>query len=188
MVDAARPEADLADLEAAPLAQQDVLLRHADVGELDMHVAARRVVGAEDMHRPKHLHAGRVHRHEDLRLLQVGGRIRARLDHGDHDLAARIASVRDVVFLAVDDPLIALKHGAGGDVLGIRRRNVRLCHRIGRTDLTGQQRLKPFVFLLRRTDALEHFHVARVRRRAVQRFGSEVALAQLCCDVRVVEV
>jgi hypothetical protein len=41
------------------------------VVELEMHVAARRVVVAEHVHRPEDLHAGRIHRHQDLRLLEL---------------------------------------------------------------------------------------------------------------------
>ena len=47
VVDAARAEAQLADLEAAALAEEDVLLRHPHVGEPEVHVAVRRVVVAE---------------------------------------------------------------------------------------------------------------------------------------------
>ena len=71
VVDAARAEAQLRDLEAAPLAEEDVVLRHAHVGEAEVHVAVRRVVVAEHVHRAEDLDAGRVHRHEDLRLLEV---------------------------------------------------------------------------------------------------------------------
>ena len=45
------PEAHLADLEAAAFAQQHVLLGHAHVVEDDVHVAVRRVVFAEHVHR-----------------------------------------------------------------------------------------------------------------------------------------
>ena len=70
-MDAARSEADLRDLEAATLAQQDVLLGHADILELDVHVAARRVIMAEDAHWPEDLHARRFDGHQDLRLLEL---------------------------------------------------------------------------------------------------------------------
>ena len=42
MVDAAGPEPPLRDLEAAPLAQQDILGRYADILEVDLGVAVRR--------------------------------------------------------------------------------------------------------------------------------------------------
>ncbi len=47
VVDAARPEPALRDLEAAAFAEQDVVDRHAHVLELDLGVAVRRVVVAE---------------------------------------------------------------------------------------------------------------------------------------------
>ena len=74
MVDAAGAEAQLRDLEAASLAEEDVLLRHAHVREPDVHVAVRRVVVAEHVHRAEDLDARRVHRDEDLRLLAGGWR------------------------------------------------------------------------------------------------------------------
>ena len=81
VVDAARAEADLGDLEAAALAEQHVLLRHAHVGEAQVHVAVRRVVVAEHVHRAEDLDAGRVHRHEDLRLALVRRAVGAGLHH-----------------------------------------------------------------------------------------------------------
>ena len=47
MVDAARPEPPLRDLEPAPFAEQQVRGRHADVLQLDFHMAVRRVVIAD---------------------------------------------------------------------------------------------------------------------------------------------
>ena len=64
-------------------------------------------IGAED------LDAGRVHRHEDLRLPLVRRRVRVGLHHDDHDLAARVAGAGDVVLLAVDHPLVAVAHRPG---------------------------------------------------------------------------
>ena len=65
---------------------------HAAVVELEMHVAVRRVVVAEQRHRLDDLDARRVLRHQDLRLLAVRRRIRVGLHHRDHDLAAGVAS------------------------------------------------------------------------------------------------
>src|SRR5207344_3319022 len=69
MMDTARPEPDLRNLEPAAFAEQDVVLRHANIVEAQMHVAARRVVVPEYVHRSKDLDAGRVLWHENLRLL-----------------------------------------------------------------------------------------------------------------------
>jgi hypothetical protein len=72
VVDAARAEAELGDLEAATLAEQHVVLGHPHVGEAQVHVAVGGVVVAEHVHRAEDLDAGRVHGHQDLGLLLVG--------------------------------------------------------------------------------------------------------------------
>ena len=148
----------------------------------------RGVVLAEHVHRAEDLDAGIRQRHEDLRLAAVRRSVGVRLDHDDHDLAARVAGAGDVVLLAVDQPLVAVEHGPAGDVLGVRRGDVRLGHRVGRTDLTGEQRLEPALLLLRRADTLEHLHVPGVRRTAVEALRRQRVLPQLLGDVRVVEV
>src|SRR6267142_7082498 len=91
VMDAARSEPDLRDFKTAAFAEQHVFLRHPAIVEAQMHVAARRVVVAEHVHRAQNLDAGGVDRHQDLRLLLARRRIRIGLHHHDHDLAARIA-------------------------------------------------------------------------------------------------
>ena len=78
VVDAARAQAQLANLEAAALAQQHVLRRHAGVVEADVHVAVRRVGIAEHLLAADDLAPRAVERHQDLRLLQVRRRVGAR--------------------------------------------------------------------------------------------------------------
>ena len=65
VVDAARAEAALRDLEAAPFAEQEVLRRHAHVVERHVAVAVRRIVVAEDRQPAVHLDPRRVARHQD---------------------------------------------------------------------------------------------------------------------------
>ena len=187
-MDTAGPESNLADLESAALAQQHVGSRHPAVVELQVHVAARRVVVAEHGHRAHDLEAGRAHRHQDLRLLELRRGVGAGLDHHDHDLAARIAGAGDVVFLAVDHPFVADEFSARGNVLGIGGGHAGLGHGIGRPDLAVEQRFQPLLLLLGRADALQHFHVAGVGRGAVERFGGERILSEFGGDIGVVEV
>ena len=71
MMDAAGPEAALGDLEAAALAEQEVADRHAHVLKQHLGVAVRRVVIAEHRQHAHDLHAGRIERNQDLRLLVV---------------------------------------------------------------------------------------------------------------------
>ena len=100
-----------------------------------MHVAVRRIVGAEHLHALDDLDAGRVHRHEDLRLLLVRVRIGVGAHHDDHDLAARVAGARGVELRAVDDVLVAVGHGRGLDLLGVAGHDARLGHHVGGADL-----------------------------------------------------
>ena len=60
VMDAARPEAALRDLEAAAFAEQHVLDRHLHILEQDLAVAVRRVVIAEHRQHALDLHAGRI--------------------------------------------------------------------------------------------------------------------------------
>jgi hypothetical protein len=60
VVDPARPEAHLRNLEAAAFAEQHILLRHTDIVEAQMHVAMRGMIFAEHLHRAEDFHAGRV--------------------------------------------------------------------------------------------------------------------------------
>src|SRR5690606_37491758 len=66
VMDAARPEAALADLEAATFAEKQVLSRNADIFEDHFGMAMRSVVIAEHRKHTDDLHARRIKRHEDL--------------------------------------------------------------------------------------------------------------------------
>src|SRR3546814_19308113 len=81
----------------------------------------RRRVGAEDAHRTEHLHAGRVHRHENLRMLALARCLGVGLEHADQDLAARIAGAADEIFLYVDDPFIAFEARARFEIARVGR-------------------------------------------------------------------
>ena len=188
VMDASGAEPDLRDLEAAAFAEEHVRPGHPHVVQLDVHVAVGRVVLAKHGHGPQDVEAGGVHGYQDLRLLLIARRVRAGLDHADHDLAARVASAGDVVLLAVDDPLVAIEHGSRVDVLGIGRGHVGLRHAEAGTDLTGKKRLQPLLLLLLRADALQHLHVAGIGRGAVQGLGGQRGLAEFGCDVGVVQV
>ena len=65
-MDAARTEAALRDLEAAALAEQDVLRRDANVRKQHLGMAVRRVIEAEHRQHLLDLDAGGVERHQDL--------------------------------------------------------------------------------------------------------------------------
>jgi hypothetical protein len=120
MMDPARAETALRDLEAAAFAEQNVFLRHANVFQQHLGMAMRRVVKAEHRQHLLHLDAGGVERHQYLRLLLVLRRLRIGLAHQDRDLAAGIADARRPPFAAVDDVVIAILFNARFDVGGVR--------------------------------------------------------------------
>ncbi|MOA47992.1 hypothetical protein D3C78_1706730 [compost metagenome] len=91
MVDATRAEATLGDLEAATLAEEDVLVGNPDVLEQHFGVTVRGIVVTEHRQRTDDLHTGRIGRHQDHRVLLVTRAVRVGQAHEDHDLAARIA-------------------------------------------------------------------------------------------------
>ena len=153
-----------------------------------MHVTMRRVGIAEHVLRTNDLEARRVGGHQDLRLAQIWWAVGAGLDHGDHDLAARVAGPGDIVLLAVDHILVAHQGGAGIDVLGVRRGRVQLGHGKGRTDLAGQQRLQPLLLLGRRADPFQDFHIAGVGCCAVHGLRRHAVLAQLNGDIGIIQV
>src|SRR3546814_20911441 len=106
-MDAARAEAHLRNLEPAAFAEQDILARDADIVEAHVHMTLRRMVGAEHAHRTEHLPAGRVHRHEDLRMLRLTCSYGIVFDHAVQYLAAWVPGAPVEIFLAFDDSFIA---------------------------------------------------------------------------------
>ena len=92
------------------------------------------------------------------------------LTHEDNNLAARIRRPRSKPFVTVDEVAITIALDARLDVGGVTGRHRRLGHGERRTDLAFQQRREPLPFLFVAAVARQHFHVARVGRRAVERF------------------
>ncbi len=91
-------------------------------------------------------------------------------------------------FAAVDHVMIAVADDRRLDVGRIRRRDIRLGHREGRADLAAQQRLEPALLLRVGRVANEHFHVAGVRRVAVERLRRDPRPAHDLAQRRVFEV
>ena len=91
MMNAPGTEPSLGNLESPSLAEQHVRGRHAYVLERHLAMPVRRIVIAEYRQHPAHGDAGRVHRHQDHRLLLMPGRGGIGLAHEDGDAAARVA-------------------------------------------------------------------------------------------------
>ena len=181
-------EPALRDFEPAAFAEQHVARRHADVLEVDFHVAVRRVVVAEHAQRPHHVDARRVGRHQDHRLLRMARRFGIGLAHHDVDPAARIARARDPPLAAVDHVIVAVAQDRRLDVGRIARCDRRLGHHERGADLAGQQRLLATVLLRVGAVALDRFHVAGVGRGAVEHLGRPRNAAHRFGQRRVFEI
>ena len=120
VVDTARSEPALGDLEAASFAKQQVRRGHADVFEEHFAVPVRRLIVAEDGQHADDLHAGRIHRDDYHGLLLVAGRGGVGLAHENGDFAARIARAGGPPFAAVQDIIVAIADDAGFNVGGVR--------------------------------------------------------------------
>jgi len=174
VVDAAGPEPRLGDHEAVALARDEVGGGDADVLEQQLGVPLR-VHVAEHGQVAQDRQPGRVARDEDHRLLLVRGPVRIRLAHDDEDPAALAHRPGGPPLAAVEDVLVALALDAQLDVARVGGGHVGLGHRERGADLAVEQRLQPLRLLLRRPELGEDLHVARVRRRAVDGLGGEVA-------------
>ena len=170
VMDSARPKAALGDFEAATFAEQQVRYRYANIFQFDFHMAMRRIVISKDREVANDVHAFGIGRHQDLRLLLVAIGFKVRLAHHDRHFAARIAKPRRPPFAAIDDIFIAIPLDLGLDIGGVGRSDSRFGHQEGRTDLAIHQRAQPGLFLLQRAIAMQHFHIAGVRRGAVEAF------------------
>src|SRR3546814_590654 len=150
----------LRDLEAAAFAKQHRLLGiDAHILQLDLHMAVRRVVIAEDRQVAQHGDPRCVHRHREHRLLLVALGAEVGLAHHDRDLAARVADSRRPPFAAVDDIIVAVALDPRLDIGRVGRGDRGLGHQKGRTDLAIHDRLQPALLLRRGAIAVEHLHV-----------------------------
>ena len=188
VVDAPGAEASLRDLEAAALAQQQVLRRHAHVREVDLEMAVRRVVVAVDGQRPHQRDARRPTRHQDHGLLLVARGIGVGLAHEDEDRATRITRAGGPPLAAVQHVVIAVTLDPGLDVGGVGGGNGRLGHGEGGADAPLQQRLQPFGALGRRAVPGQHLHVAGIGGAAVEHLGRDGRAAHDLAQGRVFEI
>mmetsp|Transcript_89875 Transcript_89875/g.257464 ORF Transcript_89875/g.257464 Transcript_89875/m.257464 type:complete len:354 (-) Transcript_89875:587-1648(-) len=105
VMDPARAQPALGDLEAAALAEDDVADRHPDVVEDDLGVV---VLLAEDRQRPQDVHAWCVTWHEDHRLLLVQRSGKARFAKQHENLALGPDGARDPPLVAIDHILVTV--------------------------------------------------------------------------------
>ena len=188
MMNATGPETALRDFEAAALAEQDIARRHPHILEHDFRVAVRRIVIAEYAEVTQHAHAGRIERHQDHRLPLVRLCVGIGQAHDDGDLAARVHGAGGPPFAAVDDVVIAVAADFGADVGGVGRGDVGLGH--GKAGAYGplHQRLQPALLLFGGPVADDGFHVAGVRRRAIEGLRADRRTSHDLAQRRVVQI
>ena len=90
VVDTTRSKAALRNLEPASFAQQDVFSRDANVFQLDLHMAMRRIIIAKDRQMTQHLYPLRIKRHQYLRLLRVAFCLGIGFAHDNRNFTARV--------------------------------------------------------------------------------------------------
>ncbi len=183
------PKPTLRDLEAAPFAQQHVGCGHAYVFEQHFARPVRHTVVTEHGQRTLHIDSRRIARHQNHRLLLVPVRIvRIGLAHEDENLAARIDRAGGIPLAPVDHIVVAVANDRRFDVGRIAGRHPRFRHGKARADFPGEQRCQPFLLLLFRAVTGQHFHVAGIGRRAIERLGSEQGTSHDFAQRRIFEV
>lgn len=189
MVNTARSQSALDNLEASALAENQILCRHAHVVEGDVAVAMGGVVVAVDLEHSLDGDSRKAGRDQDDGLLLVRvGVVGIGLAHDDVELAPRVASAAGPPLGAVQDVVIAVLCDLQLDVGGIRGRNLRLGHQKRRADLALHQRLEPLLLLLGVAVLGHDLHVARVGSSAVARLGGAARAAQPLRHDGVLEV
>src|SRR3546814_6064910 len=94
VMDSALPQSPLSNFKAAPLAEQHILDRNANILQLDFAMTMRRIVIAKHRKHSQNLNPRRVERQEDHALLSMARGIRIGLSHENADRASRIAYAR----------------------------------------------------------------------------------------------
>jgi len=187
VVDAAWPEAALRDRETLAGTDQQVLFRHADTVEHDLAMPVRRIETAVSGQHPLDAHAGRVHRHQHHAVAGMRLGIRMRQTHEDRELAVRVTNAGGPPLAAIQHQLIAILADGRLHVGGVAGGHVRLGHAEHRADFAVEQRLQPTCFLRLAAEVMQHFHVAGVRRVAVEDLRGEFVAAHQLGQRRVLE-
>ena len=102
-------------------------------------------------------------------MLRVPLGLRVGLAHHQQHLVQRVHDVRAPPLATVEHVVVPVALDLQLHVGCVGRRHLRLRHRVRRANLARQQRLQPALLLRRRAELRQHFHIAPVRRRAVER-------------------
>jgi hypothetical protein len=189
MVHAPGPEAPLRQREALAPGTQQVQQRNARVAKHDLAVPFGRVV-LHDRDVAHDMDAGRIQRHQHHAVSVVARVVRRAFiaAHHDQELAVGVRGAGDEPFAPVDGQFAAFAPHRRLQVRRVRRSHVRLRHRERRANLAFEQRPQPFFLLVRRGIALQQFHVAAVRRAAVEHLRRPIETSHRFGQRCVVEI
>ncbi|RUS35366.1 hypothetical protein BC938DRAFT_471649 [Jimgerdemannia flammicorona] len=163
VVNAARAQPALNDLEPTTLAQNHVLDRDTHVLKQDLAMTLWRVVIAEHGHGAHDGDARGVGGNDDEALLAMLFFVLGiALPHDEVDRAAWVTGARNPPLKAVNDVLITDALDRGLDVGGVGRGDLLLSHSKGRAYFAVQERLEPFFLLGWGAIFGEDLHVAGV--------------------------
>src|SRR3546814_4654027 len=141
-MDSAGPQPPLSKSKAAPLAEQHILDRNANIHQLDFAMTMWRIVIAKHRKHSQNSNPRRVERQEDHARLSMARDIRIGLSHENADRASRIAYARRPPFAAVDQIMVAVTNDGGFDIGGVRGCDSRGGEEKTRANLTPQRRRK----------------------------------------------
>lgn len=189
MVNTARAQSALDNLESSALAEDQVLCRHAHVLERDVAVAVGGIVVAVDLEHSLDGDSRKAGRDQDDGLLLVRvGVVGIRLAHDDVELASRVARTAGPPLGAVQNVMVTVFGDLELNVGGIRRRDLGLSHQKGRADLSLHQGLEPLLLLLSVAVLGHDLHVTGIGGSAVASLGSAARAAQPLCHDGVLKV
>ena len=112
-------------------------------------------------------------------------RIRIGSRHRNKNPATGVTGAGYVGLVAIENPAAVLENSAHGNIACIRTGLIRFRHRKAGTYLSIQQGLQPRLLLIVRAESGDDFHVAGIRRMAVEYFRGQVAASHLLCKIGV---
>ena len=187
MVDSTWAQTSLGNLKTTTGTQDNVVLGNSNIIKLDAHVAMRCVNIVKHRQWTDDFYSGRVHRHQNLRLLKMLRSLEISLHHANHDLTSRITCATGPVLLSIDDPLVTLEHRMRANIGRIRRSDIGLGHAKAGTNLAVHEWLKPLLLLSLSPVFVDDFHVARVGGTAVENLGANVRATPFLREVSVLD-
>ncbi len=188
VVNPARPQSALGDLKPTAGTGDDIGQRHPHILEVHLAMAIGLVQLAEYRQHAHDLHPRRVlgHDHHGVLLVAVGVGIGQA--HENEEVEIGVAGTGGPPFLAVDDHFVTFHNGGAFHIGGIRGGHIRLGHSKGGAGFAVQEWCQPAFFLLLRAVLDQHFHIAGIRRVAVEHLGGDEGVAHGFRQWRILHV